>query len=1093
MPPARKSPGRRREVSVRLTAPPAGLDATLQGAAGNLLASIDQSHATQTADEVFGQDAIVPVAVPTGGFTASSLPYTASSTLFWSDVPDQFRTALRVQIATTAPPSSAVDRQLFADEIYGRRLELRSNYNASYLPFVGTLTLDEVSLGTVTSSLSNVLQGGTITLTANHPYAAARSGGLAGSYVDGSYSRTMPFAPDVQILTGWGDVGEGLLAAWSNERRTDSELPAVDLNRCTDEVAGEIACPEPHPSPSGDFTRARLGASWLAQTTRMAAIQARLASAADQHHRSMGFSYISGRNRAVYNDPANPPIGYNFTETRTAIDFDTAISLTSRVNDETRRRATLRSIATAASALEGSVLEQMQSLPDTASTATRFAWANRPSAWGNPAGVSYIEDVAGNIPRTFIDWSGVSGASVDSLLLIENTAAGQSQAAQWAGSYRTYADNLIEGFTGAGWSVTGSTEGWMGPGARYSPPNQHPTQVEPSLQRGAAVIATRFGNDGDVLEIAHAVDSFGLSLKGGGGWSASNGEAYDASRAAEALRSRFQDRSSALGVDLRTGQPSWSSGPLISMGSGSSAPYRLELNYTFDSQANLANPISPVTNINPEGLTSNWDIRLSQGGSGMQAMGDGPASAMAGSVAAFLAMQDAFSTNAPRVQQDVTAALVADWWRRQLAGNTVTVSQGASARQFTRRADGAWTPPNGNWAVLTQTGDRVRRRYACQGQFSTSREWDPSGQSFSLRNSDGSVMTFSPYDQAFLQNTGTDCARDRGLRLTRWQWPQGPFLTFDHADAGQITAVHSSLGRTLDTSNNFMYPGSGPAFVNGVRNAAGEYTYFAVQPLAAATPTSRPVVRPLLSDVSSAFRPTDGLPLRAGLHYTRDGTSRVSFAYDAEALQRGTRAPHQFIYADGFRGERTDPLGGRFAVSYDDRGRARRFTDELGRITTADYDGLDRVTIRTFPEGDQERFSYDSHNNPIEFRRVAKPGSGLADLVVAADWDSSFNRPTVITDPLLRTTNFTYDPNSGLLLNAQRPPIGGVRPTYSFGYDSNGLVTSETDPTGRVTTYVNDGAGNRSFMTVGAVAVGSSPALNWSRAMPTTQPGTRRW
>ena len=61
---------------------------------------------------------------------------------------------------------------------------------------------------------------------------------------------------------------------------------------------------------------------------------------------------------------------------------------------------------------------------------------------------------------------------------------------------------------------------------------------------------------------------------------------------------------------------------------------------------------------------------------------------------------------------------------------------------------------------------------------------------------------------------------------------------------------------------------------------------------------------------------------------------------------------------------------------------------------------------------------------------------------------------------------------------AQRPAVGGVRPTFTFAYNAIGLPTQTVDPAGITTTHVYDALGNLTSTTEGAAAVGANPALN---------------
>ena len=76
-----------------------------------------------------------------------------------------------------------------------------------------------------------------------------------------------------------------------------------------------------------------------------------------------------------------------------------------------------------------------------------------------------------------------------------------------------------------------------------------------------------------------------------------------------------------------------------------------------------------------------------------------------------------------------------------------------------------------------------------------------------------------------------------------------------------------------------------------------------------------------------------------------DALGRVKQVEDAEMLQVGDRGPYTFYIADGTRGERDDPLGDAWSVTYDTYGHPARYIDERGYETDAITDGRGRVTL----------------------------------------------------------------------------------------------------------------------------------------------------
>lgn len=125
--------------------------------------------------------------------------------------------------------------------------------------------------------------------------------------------------------------------------------------------------------------------------------------------------------------------------------------------------------------------------------------------------------------------------------------------------------------------------------------------------------------------------------------------------------------------------------------------------------------------------------------------------------------------------------------------------------------------------------------------------------------------------------------------------------------------------------------------------------------------------------------------------------------------------------------------------------REERAIDELGRTIVSLFDGQGRVLQRTYPEGDQDRFRYDERDNVIELRKVAKPGAGLADLVVTASWDVTWNKPLWIKDARANQAgsndrlDLTYWPSgsggaTGQIYQALQQPVTSGRPMWTFEY-----------------------------------------------------------
>jgi len=1121
------------------------LNSYLTGVGTTLLGYLKTNAAGWDTDEVAGVTKIQQVWAPAGGWRNTTPPgYTLVGTPitigcqsvypYCDNIPDQYRTQLAFSLAI-APNlttyQSVLNWTFFVDDIDGRRIEIGTNFNNTgsatcgninpaatvsgstitpkcYLTGVVNLQVDDVVLQSWSCNIDYATcyggqAPGQVTLTATHPYAA-------GTFANETVTKQLvATAAPVAIISGWGMISPARLAKWSDEIASDTALPNGGTAPWACEGPGDY-CHNPWPSSSNDFTREKLAAAWLAQITRMMQLQATIAGAKVEHQHSIGVVDWRYTVNGFLNPPyTTPPAGddyYGVADQFTDLNVDTVVSVTSESDSATQVAGISRAIALTSAMLEGSVLEQMEDLPDAATTTSRIGWGNDPGADNTTADA---EDpcFTGNNPRAFFDWTGTTSTTRSGLYQFEGTATGCNAAPLGYGSpvnaFLTQAESAISAYLAAGFHVSGSAETFLGPGARFGPCTGTPgaTTCDPSQQRGTVVIATQYDSSNDVLQVAHVLTSITGISKGGGGGQPENFASYDPAKAGDALKDRFVDRSVALGVDLKTGTAGYNTPTLLSIGAGQ-APYKLDYSLNFKAAPTGCNIFGPCVNPIQGGWNHNWDVRFTNSGSGQEALGATSPYEAAGALAAFVAMQDVFSeASLANLNQDVYAALVADWWRQQIPANVATLNRGFSGEQYVRLVDSSWLAPVGAPGVLTQTGTRIKERINCHTggsswNLSTSRMWNITPVSFSLRNAGGDVMNFTNWE--FVDGGPDDaCALTQGYQPTTWTWPQGVTLTFTYTPTSGVTGVTTSLGRSMTftggqgaltgataTANGItvgqVASSTGTSIVDadgsstgGATGAAWNFTFTAVQPRAAG---QRPVPYQQLYQM---FEPVSAtLP---ALQYAYDTRGLVMTAYDANGLQLPAESglpPYTWYLALGGRGERDDPDGGAYSVYYDTDGDAVRNIDEIGRETDSVWDGRHRVLTRTFPEGDAEQFAYDGLDNVLSLTEIAKPGSGLANTVVSATYDPTWNHLASITDALLNTTNFTYYPSgagASLMEEAQRPAVNGVRPTYTFQYSAIGLVTQSVDAAGITTAHAYDSYGNLTSTTEGAAAVGANP------------------
>ncbi len=153
--------------------------------------------------------------------------------------------------------------------------------------------------------------------------------------------------------------------------------------------------------------------------------------------------------------------------------------------------------------------------------------------------------------------------------------------------------------------------------------------------------------------------------------------------------------------------------------------------------------------------------------------------------------------------------------------------------------------------------------------------------------------------------------------------------------------------------------------------------------------------------------------------------------------------------------------------------------DQLGRLFNYQYDANGRLTRATNPGGEYVQYAYDARGNVTSTTQVAKPGSGLADIVTSATYPATCANPVTCNLPLTTTaangavTDYTYDATHGGLTSVTLPaptgaaprPWSGVSytPLYAWYKNSSGSVvqapTPVYRPTGRSTCITGSSCG----------------------------------
>ena len=558
------------------------LETKLQGYATTLLTNLKSTtyKASEIDDVIGGQEIVRTGATPIRN--NATLPgFTTVVQHTWDcvdpvhcGVPDPYRTRFRVKLvhAMGAPTGTVyMDKTFFVDEIYGRRLIFDTPLVAklpdtggpgTYENFCIQLTLDGAPipstpahptvLGCIGEKLVPMGRTYYVDLLVDHPYAAD-----SGTYMDlaeypdpdprpDTYIRKRAdFLTPVAIVHGWGDVSPALLSKLAGEQGADRLLPVVD----PDPGAGGYEPGEKKSDSAMDHTMVKLGVSYLAQYTRMAEVQKRLGNAQHVMHHMVGMVYteVDVNNGWALNP--NPPQTDNewFIRDRSIrVNLDGAISVNSNTNTTADRQKVIHATLAAASALEGSIFEQMMDTPFTSSTATRFRWGS-----ANVAGLKYYLFRPNSPPPG--GWFGADFGAV-----------GCTEFPHTPVVIPDYV-NSIKGF----WAIA-AAEQCLGPGNKTSPQDGFGAQTT-GMQRGPAFVAYL----PDHNSVAHIVgySSFnsyvGQWFKGGGaGVTPEYAHEFDAAGAASLLKDKFEDRSRLHGVDLLSGELTYSAPVDLRLGEG---------------------------------------------------------------------------------------------------------------------------------------------------------------------------------------------------------------------------------------------------------------------------------------------------------------------------------------------------------------------------------------------------------------------------------------------------------------------------------------------------------------------------------------------
>ena len=314
------------------------------------------------------------------------------------------------------------------------------------------------------------------------------------------------------------------------------------------------------------------------------------------------------------------------------------------------------------------------------------------------------------------------------------------------------------------------------------------------------------------------------------------------------------------------------------------------------------------------GWTHGFSITAVANSDGLKGLGQDSPIDGAAAIAAFHVIQDLFSDAAKPFDKVLVASLVQRWMMDRLITNTVNITTGSQGEQFMLLADGSYNPQLGSSNRLTLSSGL-----------------------YSLQYKDGTTLQFN--------SDGN---------ITSWTMPTGVSVsfTYDASSPALLTSVSNSVGRNLTLSYN------GDKQLTSVADNAWPprqvaYAYDGTGNLTSSTD-------PLGNTTTFAYTPAGGgypKGLLNQIFYPSNPSPFVTNSYDSlgrVALQTNANGATWTYFFAGYRSEEDDPHGTQHVLYYNPRGKPLfdiRDYAGLGRLTKTAYDGLDRLSSQTLPEG----------------------------------------------------------------------------------------------------------------------------------------------
>jgi YD repeat-containing protein len=927
-------------------------------------------------------------------------------------LPDEYRTRVRVCFAhatgtALAQPQACsaatkIDVTLFADEIYGRRLGLEPNMTFAGTAWSPQLKLDGATLATLNvstplalGSLHNYSSGrtGALRLEINHPYPGVdpAPSSATGSLGDAAHDFAIDAITSVAIVLGFGDTSPGLMMKLG-------ERP----NLFDPVIPGAIAI------TSGQNTKTTMGTRWLAQLTRMARFHESVNQARTIQHHWAG-AVFSRWGDIAPNQVKLEAVRISVGGSASTIMLDNSSGSARTAN----RQAAEMTFAAAGNTLEGSVGEQSFDTPYSSSVAR--AWF--------PADPFFEE---------FFAEPDCSVATPDFYMVtLQDMAPRQVCGTRsGAGGWNTITKTIGAEYAQANYRVVTSNITSHGP---YPAAAIFSNQVS---QRGEAYVAYKQdANSSDIAFVLTDMDGTnGVTLKGGGGGASDQRPTLLESQ--RILQDGFRDRSVYNGIDLRTGNFTYSAAPDMSIGEGG-FPYQLSVQRQF--KADNTHCVNC-----PYGWTHNWDIEVMVFSDGLEGMGARTYQQMHTTLAAMRSAYLIYKDTArSEIQRQVDAARVMVWWRQKFILNVMAYRQGHAQRLYARIDRNRFVGPPGHEKEFVFDEDDAEYN-APEGGLDENyrRNWVFDAAKFTRHTASGEIQRFKReaalarpfFDTPGFNGSGSNRVRVSRYRIFSWRFPLNnhsfgdgapleiSFLYWkDQPEGSELfdnalkrvsvsTTGDGAPGRCLWFEKDFglqvfdTCDGSGgrrtalaqdalsqSATLRSFTSPAGyreRYEYESVPAGSRPSPFRRLVrVKPARTGSAPASEDFYSLSLvynRLGqVREVHDAMSAVNCPDCAPDAQR----PPVTIFSGGrtfARSYQPGVMDVQLAFDHYDRLVIQKELVDASnpdwaqwrwRVSYTKYDGRGRVIERIAPDGQRIQFDYNERDLPVQARRYPRPGS----------------------------------------------------------------------------------------------------------------------